>query len=137
MGGVRVEEEVEVAADRIWELVRDFGGIKSWSEGVDGVEVEGEGIGAVRTIKTAGIELQERLEAIDDAARSFSYAIISGPVPVQNYYATLTVHEAGEGRSRITWESTFEPQGASEEDCANLFRGVYQAGIAGVRTTLG
>ena len=31
MGEVTVEDHVDTSADRIWELVRDFGGLMSWN----------------------------------------------------------------------------------------------------------
>jgi len=136
MGEVRVEEEVEAKAEQVWQIVREFGGLMNWNEGIDSCEVEGSGIGSVRTIKTGGIQIQERLEHIDDAGRSFSYSIISGPVPVENYLASVTIHEAGDDRARITWQGSYDPKGAAEEDCAKLFTGVYQGGIAALRKTL-
>jgi len=136
MSEVRVEEELDVTAERIWEIVRDFGGLMKWNEGIESCEVEGSGVGSVRTIKIGSLEIQERLEHIDDVGRSFSYSIVSGPVPVENYLASMTIHEEGE-KSRITWQSSFDPKGASEEDCANLFTGIYRGGIASLRKALG
>ncbi len=134
MAEVRVEQEVAASPESIWEVVRDFGGIKRWNPGIEDVEVEGSGVGSVRTIKMGGgIELQERLEHVDDVGRSFSYSIIAGPVPVENYLASLTIHEADEGHSRITWQSSFDPKGAPEADCVALFTGVYEGGIAALR----
>ena len=109
--------------------------MKEWNDGIDSCEVEGSGIGSVRTLKMGGIELQERLEHTDDAGRTFSYSIISGPVPVENYLA-MTIHDADQGKSRITWQGSFEPKGVTEEDCAKLFTGVYQGGIAAIRKAL-
>lgn len=136
MGEVRVEEEIEVPADRVWEMVRDFGGIQAWNEGIDSCDVEGNGVGAVRTIKMGGIEIQERLEALDDEKRAFSYSIVGGPVPAENYLASMIVAEAGPDRAKVTWQGTFDPKGVSEEDCVNLFRGVYEGGIAALRKSL-
>ena len=136
MGEIRVEQEIEATADQVWELVRDFGGIKKWNPGIDSCDVEGEGVGAIRTIKMGGVAVQERLEHIEEATRTFSYSIVSGPVPVENYLASMTIQDA-DGRAKVTWQSTFDPKGASEEDCANLFKGVYEGGIAGMREALG
>jgi len=133
MGEVKVEEEVEAEVDTIWNIVRDFGGLKKWSAGLESCEVEGSGIGAVRTIKMGPIEIKERLEKLDEAKRSFSYAIVGGPVPVENYLSTMTISEAGPKRARITWSATFTAKGAPEADCVKLFEGVYKGGIAGLR----
>ncbi|MDG2304048.1 MAG: SRPBCC family protein [Candidatus Binatia bacterium] len=133
MGEIRVEEEVDAKPETVWALVREFGGVKEWNDGIDSCEVDGSGIGAVRTLKMGGIEIQERLEHIDDTGRTFSYSIISGPVPVENYLASMTIHDAAEGKARVTWQGSFDPKGVAEEDCAKLFTGVYQGGIAAIR----
>jgi hypothetical protein len=55
--------------------------------------VEGESVGAVRTIALAqGNPIRERLVQFDDADRSFSYAII-GPrdLPVADYVGTVKI----------------------------------------------
>lgn len=136
MGEVRVEEEIDAAPEKIWEVVRDFGGVRNWNEAIDGCEVEGSGVGSIRTLRMGSIEIQERLEHTDDQGRSFSYSIVAGPVPVENYLASMTIHDAGGGRSKVTWQGTFDPKGASEDDCAKLFQGVYEAGIAALRKTV-
>lgn len=137
---VRVSDGIEASADRVWELVREFGGIMKWSSGgaIQSVEVEGEGIGAVRTLHLAGgAQLQEKLEALDDAARSFSYSF-TGKVllPLSDYYATLTVVETGPGTCRVEWGSTFEPAGVSEEQARGMVEGIYTGGIAGIKQAL-
>ncbi len=136
MAEVRVEEEVEATPEKVWELVREFGGVKKWNEGIDSCEVEGAGVGSVRTLKMGGIEIQERLEHTDDIGRTFSYSIVAGPVPVENYLASMTIHDAGPDRARITWQGSFDAKGVPEEDCAKLFTGVYQGGIAALRKAL-
>ena len=136
MSEVRVEEEIEAAPEKVWEIVRDFGGVEKWSEGIESCEVEGSGVGSIRTLKMGAVEIQERLEHTDDQARSFSYSIVGGPVPVENYLASMTIHEADGGRSKVTWQGSFDPKGASEEDCTRLFQGVYQGGIAALRKAL-
>lgn len=136
MAEVKVEQEIGASAERVWQLMRDFGGLKAWNPAIESVEVEGSGIGAVRTIKMGGISIKERLEHLDDAGRTFRYSIIEGPVPARDYLATVTVHEAGPDRARIVWGSRFEPQGAPEADLIGLFEGVYKGGISALRKTL-
>jgi carbon monoxide dehydrogenase subunit G len=136
MAEVKVEQEIEASADKVWKLMRDFGGLKAWNPGIDSVEVAGEGIGAIRTIKMGPMTIKERLEHLDDASRTFRYSIVEGPVPARDYLATVQVEEAGPSRTRIVWGSTFEPEGASVADLTGLFEGVYKGGIASLRKTL-
>jgi carbon monoxide dehydrogenase subunit G len=136
MAEVKVEQEIDASADRVWKLMRDFGGLKAWNQGIESVEVAGEGVGAIRTIKMGAITIKERLEHFDDAGRTFRYSIVEGPVPARDYLATVQVEEAGPDRARIVWGSSFEPQGASVADLTGLFEGIYKGGIAGLRKTL-
>jgi len=70
MASIKVTERIGAKAEAVWDLFRDFGGVQRYSPQIEGCSVEGEGIGAVRTLTLpGGLELQERLEAFDDAAQ--------------------------------------------------------------------
>lgn len=135
MANVEVQEHVNATAAAVWELVRDFGDVSRWSAGITSCELDGEGVGAVRTIKLGGMVIRERLEAFDEAARSFSYSIVDGPLPLAGYLSTFVVADA-EGGAQITWSSGFEPAGMAEADATALVEGIYRQGIAGIRKAL-
>ncbi len=140
MAEVLVTEDLPVPATKIWELVRDFGGIRKWvGDMVQGLELEGEGVGAIRTITLPGdTKLSEELKAFDDEGRSFSYAIIGkSPLPVADYLSTFKLVETGANSCRIEWSSTFEPVGISDSDVKPMIEGIYTSGIAGLKATLG
>jgi hypothetical protein len=91
----------------------------------------------VRTLTLpGGLELQERLEAFDDAARCLQYSIISGPLPFEDYLSTVEIREDGDG-CHVEWSSTFEPKGVAEEQAGAMIEGIYRGGIKGVRGALG
>ncbi len=137
MGSVKVVETVNASADQVWELFRDFGGITRFSQGIDSCTVEGEGLGAVRTITMGGgLKLQERLEAFDDGGRTLSYAIIGDhPLPFDNYLSTIKVVAQGDACT-VEWSSTYDPKG-TEDQASGLIQGIYKGGIAGIKKTLG
>lgn len=140
MASVEVSEAVAAPAAAVWDLVRDFGGVRRWGGPMlQSCTVEGSGIGALRRFGLpGGATLVERLEAFDDAGRTLSYAIVEkSPIPVKDYLSTIRVEEEGPGRCRVHWSSRFEPDGASEADTTKLIRGVYVGGIAGLRKLLG
>src|SRR5690606_21066865 len=76
MAEVHVNEPIAAPAARVWELVRDFGGVAQWGgPALQSCTVEGAGVGAVRRIGLpGGLAIAERLEALDDAGRTLSYA---------------------------------------------------------------
>lgn len=140
MAEVKVVENLSCGASVVWELIRDFGAVQKWSgEAIASCTVEGQGVGAVRTIGlSGGAEIRERLEAFDDTGRSMSYAIVGeSPLPVRDYLSTVRVNELGDDRCEIDWSSRFEPTGASDGQVQGIVKGIYTRGIAGIRKTLG
>ena len=92
-----VAESVELAAvpDEVWSLIGQFGG--AWHPGVARVRLTGAGIGQLRTIETPdGKEIVERLEALDNAKRSFRYTNIAG-IAASRYSGVLEVKPKGRG----------------------------------------
>lgn len=139
MATLTVRDEIAAPADKVWDLIRDFGGIDEWAAGVESCSVEGEGVGAVRTLgMPGGLSLQERLESHDDAAKSFSYAIVGNPpLPFANYLSTVKLAEAGPGRCAIEWTGRFDPNEGAEKQAENIVRGIYTGGIAAIKKRLG
>jgi carbon monoxide dehydrogenase subunit G len=137
MPEIQVEQEIGAAADAVWPVISDFAGIGRFMPGLEKVEVQGQGIGAIRTVSTAGGgKIQERLEAFDPAARSFTYSLLPGAVPVENYRATVRLFEAGSGRTRVSWSARFDAPGMTEAQIAPLSKGMeqaYGAALAGVK----
>jgi len=138
MASVKVTDRIGAGADSVWGLLRDFGGIKKFSTTIESCTVEGEGVGAVRTITMpGGLQLQERLESFDDAGRTLQYAIIGeNPLPFTDYLSTIRLSEDGDGTS-VEWSSTFEPKGIPEEQAGKIIEGIYTGGIAGMKSALG
>lgn len=134
MAEVREEGELGVSADEAWKVVGDFVGL---IEGMGlPVEVEGEGIGQTRKISMGPAPIVERLEERDEAARKIVYSILEGPLPVSNYVSTMQLADAGEGRSKLTWSSTFEPVG-DEATAKQIVSGIYDGGIKGLQARFG
>lgn len=134
MAEVSVDGELGVSAEEAWKVVGDFVGL---IEGMGlPVEVEGEGIGQTRKISMGPAPIVERLEARDEAAKSISYSIVEGPLPVSGYVATMRLSDVGEGRSKLTWSATFEPVG-DEAAAKQIVTGIYDGGIKGLQGRFG
>lgn len=138
MTTVNVSETVAASAADVWRIISDFGGVET-NEMIAGCTVDGEGVGAVRTITlNGGGEIIESLESHDNSAQVFSYAIIKDcPLPVKNYLSTVKVSDDGNGGATVDWSSTFEAAGEPEDTVVDLIKGVYKGGIARVRGKLG
>ncbi|MCB1644828.1 MAG: SRPBCC family protein [Pseudomonadales bacterium] len=138
MARVEVIETVNADASAVWGNVGNFGGIEVGGP-VTAFDLEGEGVGAVRTISMGPARIVERLEAYDDAAMALKYAIINDdcPLPVSNYSATINVAANADGGCTVTWVGNFEPKGAPEEAACEVVRGIYTGGIARARQATG
>lgn len=139
MAKVHVRDSFDAPADEVWALFRDFGGVGKWAGAmVKSCTVEGEGVGAVRTLALAqGKPLRERLVQFDDADRSFSYAIVgASDLPVDYYVGSVKIRSEGASRSTIDWIGTFEPRGAPEADAQRIVEGIYRGGIAAIKAAV-
>jgi hypothetical protein len=136
MAQVHEEAELGASVEEVWKLVGDFGGLLE-ALGVP-VELAGEGIGQTRKISLGSEPTVERLEERDEEAKRLVYSIVTGPLPVTNYVSTMQLVPAGEGRTMLTWSSTFEPApGISAEDATRLASGIYKGGIGGLQARFG
>ncbi len=138
MSEVIVRRKVAAPAAKVFAVLSDFGGLESWNKGIESCQVEGEGVGAVRTLGMAGgLALQERLEALDEGSLSYSYAIVGDPpLPFREYLATVTVEADGEEACLVDWRGRFEPTG-DETVAAKIVAGVYTGGLAALGKHLG
>lgn len=107
MATIREECEVPAAADAVWAVLRDFGGLLKLAPGfVTGCELE-EG-GTVRLVTFAnGMQLRERLVTLDDAARRIAYSAFGGRTTHHNASAEVLAIDAR--RSRFVWTADLLP----------------------------
>ncbi|HEY8122202.1 MAG TPA: SRPBCC family protein [Myxococcota bacterium] len=137
MASVKISDRLEAPADKVWDLVGDFGGIGRFSAGFKSITCTGAGVGAVRTITLPNdAQIQERCELRDTARRVLDYSIVAGPMPIANYLARIQLFEDGNG-TRVEWSSTFDPNGIPEAQAIAMIEGVYKGGIAGLKKALG
>ncbi|MET7368823.1 SRPBCC family protein [Streptomyces sp. NPDC005566] len=128
--------EIPVSPERVWRLIGGFGSLPDWLPYIPSSEL-GEG-GRVRTLGNQdGGVIVERLEAFDDAARTYSYSILKAPFPVTGYRSTLTVHGiAGRDTARVEWSGVFTPDAVGEDEAVALFQEIYTDGLAALNRTL-
>jgi hypothetical protein len=133
MTEVREHCELGAPAHQVWDLVADFGGFVEMlvSPRNGEVHTHGAGVGMTRTVRVDGAHLVERLDEIDGQSWRTRYSmLVTGPFPVVDYQATISLNPLGENRCRLDWVGSFHPDGASESDAAAAVRAVYLEGIA-------
>jgi Polyketide cyclase / dehydrase and lipid transport len=115
------------SADAVWAKIGDFCGIGKWHPAIEKCVLSADGKERTLSLKGGGTFV-EKLEKRDDAAHSYTYSIVSGPLPVTNYMSTISVAAAGTG-STITWSGKYDAKGASDADAKKTMDGVYQGGV--------
>ena len=137
MAQVTVKVNIPVAADQVWQTLRNFGGMDKWALGVASLSLSGVGPGAVRTISFQdGGKVVERLESLDDAGRRLSYTILESTLPVEGYVASLTVRDLGPAGAEVEWFSTFGAKGATEEEVSRMLQVRYRKRLSSLQKFL-
>ena len=130
-----LERTVPLSRSKFFAQLADFGGIQKFvPDEVESVELAGDGIGAVRTVRIKGVsgELKERLEAVVDQ-RLLSYSMINDtPLPFDRYHAVVEVEDAPSGGCKVRWGSNWIAKGASEAEVRKLVIDLYNRIIDGI-----
>lgn len=122
----------------VWALIGDFCAIGLWHPQVercilsrenddDGIRAQIRGLVAKSGLGTI-VEVET---ARNEAAMSYGYSFIQGPLPVRAYNATLAVRPNGAG-STVVWTATFDAKGMSDADALKDITGIYHDGLAGI-----
>ena len=137
MPNVSVTQDLPVPAQMVWATIGGFNALPDWHPAVEKSEVEEDGGNTLRRLHLAGGgQIVERLEKVDDKERVYSYSILSGPLPVADYTATIRVKDTGAGCS-VVWSSEFEASGAPESDAVAAIRGIYETGFENLKRMFG
>lgn len=109
----KVKLSVTIAAppQKVWGLISDFQNMK-WQPMVKSSKGEkGSAVGATRTLTFAnGASMDEELDKYSAEKRSygtFSKHTDLEALPVTNYSSTITVSDAGGGKSSVEWRAAF------------------------------
>lgn len=117
------------SVDAVWQKIGDFCGIANWHPAVAKCELSIDKKERTLTLKGGGT-IVERLARWSDKTHSYTYKIVSSPLPVDNYVATIHVAPAKSGAgSVISWRGHYTAKGASDADAKKAIDGVYDAGL--------
>jgi carbon monoxide dehydrogenase subunit G len=112
MARIPIYKEVDTIPSpigQVWAILQGFGGIKTWMPTIDSCEVEGEGIGAVRTVMTGGNPVKEKLEIYDTKTHTVSYRLMDTiGLPMKGGFGTVSLEGDGDKGTKVTWVSDAE-----------------------------
>lgn len=118
------EAIVNLNAEKVWEKLVDFGGTEKFvPDLIEKVIVEGNGIGAVRTIFIkGGGEIIEKLTSIDQSKLEMKFIILSTPMPIFNYEGIFTVISEEENKCNVRFESIYEVSIEQKEEMNSIIK---------------
>ena len=134
---------IDAPAAAVWARIKDFNALKNWHPAVeDSAASQGNAVDSVRIVKIkGGGQLEETLEAHDDAQMKYTYrAKNGGALPVTNYTSTIVVTVAGSG-ALVEWRGAFyrghpnndPPPSQNDEAAVAAVTGVYRSGLANLK----
>ncbi len=101
---------IDASADEVWGILRQMDDIDKYSSAIAKVDWKGEkGVGGERvcTAPEGQGYFKESIVTFDDAARTYSYAVVEG-VPFKGMVNSFKVVDLGYQKSMIVWTSNYE-----------------------------
>lgn len=116
---------LRAAPEAVWAVIGGFQALPGWHPAVEtSYREDSDGVEHRRLGLKGGGEIVERSLGAD--AQSYGYTIVSGPLPVADYVATLTVAPVGSG-CVVVWSAAFTP---TAEGAVGVIAGIFEAGLA-------
>jgi carbon monoxide dehydrogenase subunit G len=103
--------DIDAKPEQVWSVLGDIGSVDKWIPGVTQVTVDG--MSRVCTF-VDGHSQHEHIQEYSPRTRSYRYLIEGAPLPVTDNRGRFTI-EAANGKSRVDWESSFEPADPAKE----------------------
>ena len=124
---------INAPADFIWKVISDFEAADMYLDGVVHCAVEGEGVGARRTLTNAdGSAIVERLETLDVAVQKLTYALLTD-TPFSNCLTTMSVRNMGPHEAQLTWSASFDVVGLPSSEAAELMESALAANCVALK----
>ena len=160
---LKVEESITInaAPEKVWAVVKDFGGLAAWHPAVEKSEATGNEKGATRKLTlVGGGTIDEKLKKVDEEKMTVMYQITgmsnSGEVddhgephevpvvPVSKYKAWISV-TAKDGGSEVKWWGKFfrayhgkhhPPAELDDKAAKGAVSGIYTSGLESLKAQL-
>jgi hypothetical protein len=127
-GSASKSVELPVSAGEVWTVIGDFNGLPRWNPGLERSELSNGGTRRTLTLKAGGKVVEDLVDR-DEAARSISYSIVEGPIPVTRHKATLSVSDRGPNQCTVLWRCEFEPANVPADVITGIFSGIFEGGL--------
>jgi len=135
---ISVTQLINADSDQVWTAISGIGGLDRWFSIIAGCTVEGDGVGAIRTLTlTDGKLMKDVVEEIDQAGKRFRYHRIESPFPVDDYHGIVIVRSADNNKTEVIWNVEFSLQPtAVRDELAAFINQALTDGICGLEQDL-
>ncbi|HKB83142.1 MAG TPA: SRPBCC family protein [Burkholderiales bacterium] len=145
---MNIEHSIVINAppEVVWDVVSDFNGLPRWLSTITASRIvlgKNREVGAIRELTRAnGTKVQEKLIAYEPWNMSLGYTYIGGQVGATDYFPTITVSDAGNGKSKVVWKARFKrvaywtddpPAGQDDATPLNVLNKVYAMGLENLK----
>ncbi|HZP91568.1 MAG TPA: SRPBCC family protein [Burkholderiales bacterium] len=137
---------IDAPRERVWEVVSDFARLDRWYPLVESSRLvlgKNRQVGCIREItRLNGTKVEEKLIAYDPWDMTFTYTYAGGQPMSSDYFATMTLTDAGEGKTLVEWKARFRrlaywtddpPPGQDDATVLNALNKAYPAGLANLK----
>ncbi len=126
MTTILVNGQMNTSADILWERLKQFD-LTHFAGFAH--TVEGTGVGATRKFDMGKGEIAEQIELFEPDDRMLTYTVLYGPLPVQNYHATIKIFPGDENSCTLAWSAVFAPKDATDEEARAAMEGTFKMNI--------
>lgn len=137
---------IDAPTEKVWEVVSDFAGLHKWFPFIAETRLvlgENRRLGAIRELRRSnGTKVEEKLVEYDPYNMIAAYTYMGGQPLTSDYYSTMTVSDAGNGKSKVEWKATFKrlhywtetpPKGQENVTLEKLLNKVYALGLESLK----
>lgn len=141
---LHVEHHIVIDAppEAVWEVAGDFVGLDKWYPPAQASKLvlgHNREVGAIRELTRGnGTKVEEKLIEYDPWNHTLTYTYAEGQPMSSDYFATLTVKDAGNGKSLVEWKARFKrlaywtdnpPPGQDDETVTKALNIGYPLGL--------
>jgi len=130
---IKVNQEIQSSKKNVWDIVGPFDKISSWFDGI--VKTEMKTASNANSVRTLTLENEAVLsdELVDEKDFSYTYKIIEGELPFENYVATVGVKDSENGVN-LYYEASIDVSPENRDDSVTFLEGLYTGAFKKVQS---
>jgi len=131
----------EQTADQVWAVIRNFNSYPVWVESVSESHIEegksGDTVGAIRNFIEYGTRIRQRLLALSDLDRFYTYESSEPLGEITYYQGTGRVTPIVDGnRAFVEWSVSFDCPAKEQANCKQLLEEAMPQWLKSLRAVL-